>query len=220
VSSFDWSSNGIRQNGGMDAYQAPSTRERMLDATERLIIDEGYAAVTVRRVARETGVAPALVQYYFRTLDDLFLAVLRRRSALEAERQDVILEGGHPLRALWEVGNDPGTVLITEFMALANHRKTIRSEIAAISEGYRVAQLESLTRGSAEGKIGLPDTPPVALLVLATLLSRALTMERSLGVTLGHQETLAVVEAFLSAAEGASGPRRAGEASEPRAQDE
>jgi AcrR family transcriptional regulator len=199
----------------MDAdREPPSTRERMLEATERLIIDEGYAAVTVRRVARETGVAPALVQYYFRTLDDLFVAVLRRRSDLEALRQDLILEGGHPLRALWEVGSDPGVVLITEFMALANHRKTIRSEIAAISERFRVTQLEALTRKAVGGNLGLGDTPPLALLVLATLLSRALTMERSLGVTLGHEETLAIVEAFLTAAEKGIGPLGALDASD------
>ena len=39
---------------------------------------EGYAAATSRRVADEVGVQRALVYYYFPTMDDIYLAVLRR----------------------------------------------------------------------------------------------------------------------------------------------
>lgn len=189
---------------GMDRHEALSTRQRILDATEQLIIDEGYAAVTVRRVAREAHVAPALVQYYFPTLDDLFLAVLRRSSGAEMERQHLTLDGTHPFRALWEFGSEPGTALIAEFMALANHRKTIRAEIAEIAERSREAQLESLTRRAADEDLGLPDVPPIALLVLMTVVSRGIMMENSLGVTLGHAEALAVIENILATVENRS----------------
>ncbi len=57
-----------------------ATRTKLLDAAERLMIAEGYAAVTSRRVGTEAGIAPQLVHYYFRTMDDLFLEVIRRRS--------------------------------------------------------------------------------------------------------------------------------------------
>ena len=40
--------------------------------------DEGYAAVTSRRVAEQAGLKPQLVHYYFRTMDDLFLEMFRR----------------------------------------------------------------------------------------------------------------------------------------------
>ena len=42
--------------------ETSATRARpLLDATEQVMLAEGYAAVTSRRVAKETGVTPALV---------------------------------------------------------------------------------------------------------------------------------------------------------------
>ena len=44
------------------------------------MVDEGYAAATSRRVAAKAGVKPALVHYYFPSMDDLFVAVLRDKA--------------------------------------------------------------------------------------------------------------------------------------------
>ncbi|EUA30299.1 bacterial regulatory s, tetR family protein [Mycobacterium xenopi 4042] len=52
----------------------------LLDAAEQLMLEEGYAAVTSRRVAQKAALKPQLVHYYFRTMDDLFLAAFRRRA--------------------------------------------------------------------------------------------------------------------------------------------
>ena len=70
---------------------APDAKNRLvlLDAAEQLLIDEGYAAVTSRRVAEKAGLKPQLVHYYFRTMDDLFLEVFRRYAdqGMAAHRQ-------------------------------------------------------------------------------------------------------------------------------------
>ena len=68
--------------------ETSETRFRLLDITERVMIDDGYAAVSSRRIAKEAGVTPALIHYYFPTLDDLFLEVLRRRGRQQLERQE------------------------------------------------------------------------------------------------------------------------------------
>ena len=54
------------------------SRAQLLDAAEQLLVEEGYAAVTSRRVAAKAGLKPQLVHYYFRTMDDLFVEVFRR----------------------------------------------------------------------------------------------------------------------------------------------
>ncbi|WP_328630262.1 TetR/AcrR family transcriptional regulator [Streptomyces sp. NBC_00356] len=186
--------------------ETSKTRAHLLDVAEHLMVEEGYAAVGVRRVAREAEVAPALVLYYFRTLDDLFLAMLRRRAETELERAVRLLEGPHPLRALWRMTSHPGNTLTTEFAALANHRKTIRAELAAISERYREAQLEVLTRRIEETGAELPPgVTPAVLLVLANALGRNMMMEHAMGLTARHAETLAFVEDFLQGREGAPG---------------
>ncbi len=59
---------------------APDAKNRgvLLDAAEKLLLAGGYAAVSSRRVAEAAGLKPQLVHYYFRTMEDLFLAVFRR----------------------------------------------------------------------------------------------------------------------------------------------
>lgn len=71
------------------------------------MLEEGYAAVTSRRVAAKAGLKPQLVYYYFRTMDDLFLALFRRRAALGLERQALALASPQPLWALWDLSRDP-----------------------------------------------------------------------------------------------------------------
>ena len=71
-----------------------ATRALILDATEQLIREEGYAAVSTRRVAAKAGLKPSLVHYYFTTTDDLLLA-MSRRGAEESDR--MIEEAGRAL---------------------------------------------------------------------------------------------------------------------------
>ncbi len=70
---------------------APDAKNRgvLLDTAEQLMIEEGYAAVTSRRVASEAGLKPQLVHYYFRTMEELFLELFRRRAeaGLRAQAQ-------------------------------------------------------------------------------------------------------------------------------------
>ncbi len=167
------------------------------------MLEEGYAAVSSRRVASKAGLKPQLVHYYFRTMDDLFLALFRRRAEVGLQRQARALASAQPLRALWEYSTDPaGTALTMEFIALASHRKTIRTEIAHYAERFRAAQIEALS--SLTERYGLhPDTcPPAALTVLMTSISRVIVMEQALGMSTGHAETLALVEQHLHRLEG------------------
>lgn len=62
-------------------------RDVILDAGEALFGDHGFHAVTVREVAKEAGVDPALLMYYFGSKRGLFDAVfLRRAEVANADR--------------------------------------------------------------------------------------------------------------------------------------
>jgi AcrR family transcriptional regulator len=54
----------------------PDTRRQILEAARRSFADRGFAGTTIRAVAGEAGVDPALVHHYFGAKDDLFLAAL------------------------------------------------------------------------------------------------------------------------------------------------
>src|SRR6476660_8661287 len=87
-------------------------RQRLLDATEELMLEDGYAAVSSRSVAAAVGIQAPLVHYYFPTLDDLFVAVLQRRAGPNVERMAEVLASAQPLRAWWKLASDPrGTSL-------------------------------------------------------------------------------------------------------------
>ena len=97
-----------------------ATRAKLLDAAEQLMMEEGYAAVTSRRVGKQAGVASQLVHYYFHTMDDLFLEVIRRRSEAGLAAFAALIEGDLTLRTLWKFQTgQPGAQLTTEFAALA-----------------------------------------------------------------------------------------------------
>src|SRR3954471_9245266 len=89
-----------------NATDDSETRTALLDAAEALMLDEGYAAVTSRRVADQAGVNAGLVYYYFGTMDELFLAVFRRRAEWMLDRQAEALASEQPLWALWAVTHD------------------------------------------------------------------------------------------------------------------
>ena len=78
------------QVGGTNESLAPSRRmgspgspqwSRMLDAAETILCEEGYAALTSRRVAEHVGAKQRLVYYYFRTMDELAVETFRRSTA-------------------------------------------------------------------------------------------------------------------------------------------
>ena len=123
-----------------------NTRARLLDAAELLLLEEGYAAVTSRRVAAKAGLKPQLVHYYFRTMDDLFLEVFRRRAEEGFAQFERAIEARPTLRTIWSSLNaGSGSSFNLEFVALANHRKAIRAEIASYAERFRTMQLEAIS---------------------------------------------------------------------------
>ena len=184
---------------------APDAKNRMalVDAAEQLMIDEGYAAVTSRRVADKAGLKPQLVHYYFRTMDDLFLEVFRRYAdqGMEAHRQ--ALESPQPLWALWRFGINPAASRLTmEMAALANHRKELRAEISRYAELFREQQRAVFVTALERHGVLPDDVPPIVWSILLTGVSTVVMMGEALGVTAGHAETLEVVERYLTLMEG------------------
>jgi AcrR family transcriptional regulator len=184
-----------------------TSRAALLDAALALMLEEGYASVTSRKVAARAGLKPQLVHYYFRTMDDLFIAVFRRGAERNLQRQAEALASDQPLWALWEFSNEPAaSALNVEFTALANHRKTIRAEIAAYAERFRRLQLDALSPVFAGHGLDPGQLPPVAALVLMTAVAQIVAMEEGLGLTVGHAETHAMVERYLTDLEGPRHP--------------
>jgi AcrR family transcriptional regulator len=169
-------------------------RKLILDTTEQVMLQEGYAAVTTRRVAKEAGVNVALVHYYFPTTDDLFIAVHERLAEdQEAELNRLIAEEAS-LGAIWTFESRwPRAALGMEFAALANHRKSIREEIRRRVEAVRAVQLEAIASRLGSSALGAQ-----CISTLMVSVSRALLNEEALGLTAGHAEVRELVGWLLS----------------------
>jgi AcrR family transcriptional regulator len=179
------------------------TRAQLLDAAEQLLVEDGYAAVTSRKVAARAGLKPQLVHYYFRTMDDLFLEVFRRRADENLARFEREIAADASLSTLWRFSADPrGAMFTIEFAALANHRKAIRAELASYAERFRAAQLEALSTVLATERITALGMPPSAVLLLLTGVTQVMGLERGLGVTTGHAETVTFIEQAIAQLEG------------------
>lgn len=63
------------------------TRTRILDAAFRCLASKGYAALSVREIAKDAGVNHALISYYFGTKDRLVIAVLDEANRRLLQRQ-------------------------------------------------------------------------------------------------------------------------------------
>ncbi len=161
------------------------------------MLEEGYAAATSRRVAAKAGVKPALVHYYFPSMDDLFLAVLREGAEANLVRQRAALAADQPLNALWQLNTAHGARLLMEFMALANHRKEIRSEIVSYATRFGELEESAVTLAMRAHGVDLTEFPPVVMSMIVTSLARILVLERSLGITRGHAEATEFVERVL-----------------------
>lgn len=178
--------------------ESSASRAKLVRAAEKLLLAEGYAAVTSRKVAAAAGLKPQLVHYYFRSMDDLYLEVFRLRAEEALQHLDQVLSSPTPLTDLWRFSNDPSWVALSvEYTALANHRKSIRAEIARYAELFRERQMEVMS--AALDRVGFPrdEISPVVALVLMNALSRVLAMEAGLGVESGHAETQEWVASWL-----------------------
>jgi AcrR family transcriptional regulator len=85
----------------LDAHTAPrrtsprradathgDTKARILDAAFRRLAAQGYAALSMREIGRDAGVNHALINYHFRTKDQLVIAVLDEANRRLLERQE------------------------------------------------------------------------------------------------------------------------------------
>lgn len=193
--------------------ETSKTRDALLDCVETLMLEEGYASVTYRVVAAKAGVTPSLVQYYFPTLDDIFIAAIRRYSERGLAHLTELLQHrtDDPLRAVWEYSWDEATgAMITEFMALGNHRKSIRAEIAAVTENVRKLQLDALVAKFGKNAKPIGDLSLPALQLLMSGLPKFLNLEEGIGVKSAHAEVTEAFERYIDSVEppAASKPKR------------
>jgi AcrR family transcriptional regulator len=187
-----------------------ANRAALIEAGMDLLQEEGSAALTARRVAERAGLKPQLVHYYFRTIEDLIIAIVRHAGGEELKRMVRAAASEQPLRDLWNSWKQgSGAVLAAEVKALAQHSDAIRAEAVRMIEQHRMLiseaigrHFEVLRQRGVEG-----EASPMAVAIIVDALTRLFSDEKALGITLGHEEFETAVEAWM---EGFYGPAKPG----------
>jgi AcrR family transcriptional regulator len=144
------------------------TEACILQGARRLFAEEGFERATIRAVARETGVDPALVMQYFGSKEGLFAAAMKGAhgggSARTAAREDIPGAVVRDLLAKFEETDDreAAVALLRNFLTHPEANRIMRDDVMC-------AVIADLAR-----TIGGPDAELKASLVMACTAGMAL----------------------------------------------
>lgn len=185
-----------RRRGSKDS----DTRARILRAARDLLLEEGYGAITTRRIGERADVKYQLIHYYFSSLDELFVELFRQGAEANLARLDELAAGDVSLQAFWESNSDPdGGRLVIEFAAIANRGPEMRAEIAKYARRFRQRQFQLAEQALARDQIPTDVVPPVVVTLLTMGLAQLVALDRAVGVDDGHVEVNAFIERWLRA---------------------
>jgi AcrR family transcriptional regulator len=87
---------------GLSRRELTDTRGTILEAARNVLLQEGYARLSTRRVAELADVPLSQIHYHFGSKQQLILDVLRAENARLLERQSEMFAGPEPLWKQWE----------------------------------------------------------------------------------------------------------------------
>jgi AcrR family transcriptional regulator len=137
--------------------QARETRERILEAAQRLFVSEGYVAATLPAVAREAGVSPATITVAFGTKLALLNALVRSEVRGDEEPAPI------SQRSWWQgMLAEPDPVRqLTLFAAISRRIHGRTTDIAEIVRGAAVVDPELAALRQELGASRLQDNRDV-----------------------------------------------------------
>ena len=113
--------------------------ELILHAALRVLVEEGYKALTMRRIAAECGMKPGNISYYFKSKDDLVRALLDAIMTSYEEAFEVAMNraGADPEKRLEtliqlileDITSKKTTHVFPELWALSNHDAFVKERL-------------------------------------------------------------------------------------------
>ena len=182
----------------------PTTRERLLDATARVLIELGQAEVSTRRIAEEAGVAHGLIRYHFGSLDGLMAAAFERACAQVLDRQRALYVSEGPFLEKWRAAMrfidadlDVGfPKLVAELMARSWNDPTWQPAIRELMAGFDDVLAGAIRAATHE--YGIHDADVAALTTLLRTFQLGVLIDRVSGVDMGHAHLDEVIDRWLA----------------------
>ena len=183
--------------------------QALLDAAERLLVSEGYARISTRRLAQEAGVNHGLVHYYFGSMEELFIQVLERFTAALIARQRAMYAADLPFiekwRTAWRFHEEDLAAgypkIWHELQAMAWNDPGLRDRVARVNGEWRAVLREAFTRALEEYGVTTAEPPLDGLVALGMMIAQGTQTDRLLGTDEGHAAMLAWIDGWLQSLE-------------------
>jgi AcrR family transcriptional regulator len=177
--------------------------DALLDAAERLLIEQGYAAVTTRRLAEQAGLNPGLVHYYFGSMEEVMVQVLERFTARLIARQRAMYSSGRPFlekwRAAWSFQEEDlasgYSKIWLELQALAWNRPELRARVQRVNAEWRAVLTDAFTAPHRE--YGMDALSVEAVVSLVMTMGQGYALERLSDIHAGHATLLSEIDAWM-----------------------
>lgn len=172
---------------GLSRRELSDTRGTILEAARNVLLQDGYAKLSTRRVAELADVPLSQIHYHFGSKQQLILAVLEAENARLLDRQRRMYEGPEPLSRHWELACDfldedleSGYVRVLQEMiaagwsdpdVAASVREYVGGWMSLLREvaertAERLGDLGPFTPGEVAALMGLPFLSAEAMILL------------------------------------------------------
>jgi len=189
------------------APSRPEAIDAFLDAAERILVEEGYASLTTRRLAEATGANHGLVHYYFGSMEELFVRVLERFTDRLIERQKQMYAADAPFLEKWRTAmryldedlHSGYQKIWLELQALAWNRPALQSRVALVNQRWRAVLTEAFSAALRGYRLEAKTLEALVSLVMA--FNQGIILERHSGISAGHAVLLAQIDRWLRSLE-------------------
>jgi AcrR family transcriptional regulator len=177
--------------------------EALLDAAERLLVEQGYGAITTRKLAERAGINHGLVHYYFGSMEEVMVQVLERFTARLIERQRAMYSRERPFLEKWRAAwsfqeqdlSSGYSKIWLELQAMSWNRPDLRARVKHVNEEWRRVLTEAF--GPALREFGFEALSLEAAVSLVMMMAQGYALEKLSDIDQGHATLLAEIDAWM-----------------------
>ena len=159
------------------AERRAATRSALLDAALELLVEDGYANLTTRRIAARAGVSQGAQQHYFPSKSELVLEAVRHAIAQIADdslrRAELLAARGTPrqeamLDEMWAVHQSSAFRSTLELWAAARSDAELRRSLRGLERSI-AEMVRASTRATFGADADKPELQAMVGVLLATV---------------------------------------------------
>ncbi|MCP4408297.1 MAG: TetR/AcrR family transcriptional regulator [Gammaproteobacteria bacterium] len=175
--------------------KALATREKILQAADKLFYLHGYNATGLDRIIREAGITKGNFYYHFKSKEALATAALERHFEITSREmvKGVMGDGQSPLTALFSIldllalrqteqyqaGHICGCYFGNFTLEMSTESKAVRRKVQSIFDRYRAMFRDLLERAAEAGEIAAYVKPGEASGVILSLMEGAILLDKA-----------------------------------------